>query len=105
MSKPKRRHLVPSEKTKALRRHLLEQEPVSKICDELGVSPSNFYNWQNQLFANGERAFVNRESRVSECKAERCIKELEEKVRLREEALAELMTEHLVLKKKSSGRA
>ena len=40
-----------------LRRHLLEQEPVSKLCDELGLQPARFYRWQKEFFENGAAAF------------------------------------------------
>ena len=33
--KKQRRHYTAEEKVAILRRHLLEQEPVSKLCDEL----------------------------------------------------------------------
>ena len=36
MKKP-RKHYTPEEKVAVLRRHLLENEPISKLCDELGL--------------------------------------------------------------------
>ena len=35
-----RKHYTPEEKVAILRRHLLENEPISKLCDELGVQPT-----------------------------------------------------------------
>ena len=35
--KKQRKHYTAEEKVAILRRHLLEQEPVSKLCDELGL--------------------------------------------------------------------
>ena len=102
--KKQRKTLPVSEKIKAIKRHLLDGEPVSAICDELGVSPSNFYGWQKLLFENGEKAF-QREHNAEVRKAEAKAAELEQKLRVREEALAELMTEHVALKKRSIGRA
>ena len=32
----RRKHYTPEEKVAILRRHLLEQEPISNLCDELG---------------------------------------------------------------------
>jgi transposase len=40
-----------------LRRHLLENEPISKLCDELGLQPTVFYRWQKEFFENGAAAF------------------------------------------------
>jgi transposase-like protein len=35
--KKQRKHYTPEEKVDILRRHLLAKEPISKICDELGL--------------------------------------------------------------------
>ena len=45
------------EKVAILRRHLLNQEPISKVCDELGLQPTVFYRWQKEFFDNGAAAF------------------------------------------------
>jgi len=37
--KKQRKHYTPEEKVAILRRHLLEQEPISKLCDEVGLQP------------------------------------------------------------------
>jgi hypothetical protein len=37
--KKTRKHYSGEEKVAVLRRRLLEQEPVSKLCDELGLQP------------------------------------------------------------------
>ena len=55
--KKQRKHYTAEEKVAILRRHLLEQEPVSKLCDELGQQPTVFYRWQKELFENGPPAF------------------------------------------------
>jgi transposase-like protein len=52
-----RKHYSGEEKVAILRRHLLEQEPVSKICDELGLQPKVFYRWQKEFFENGASTF------------------------------------------------
>jgi len=39
-----------------LRRHLLEQKPVSKLCGEFGLRPTVFYRWQKEFFENGRPA-------------------------------------------------
>ena len=41
--KKQRKHYAPEEKIAILRRHLLEKEPISKLCDELGLQPTVFY--------------------------------------------------------------
>ena len=46
--KKQRKHYSPGEKVAILRRHLLEHEPISKLCDELGLQPTVFYRWQKE---------------------------------------------------------
>ena len=98
--KKTRTHYTPKEKVAILRRHLLEQEPISKLCDELGLQPTVFYRWQKELFENGAAAFQSQERphRQVEEKQKR-IEFLEKKVQTKDEVLAELMAEHIALKK------
>ena|SRR5690349_9687538 len=51
--KKQRKHYPPEEKVGILRRHLLEKEPISKLCDELGLQPTVFYRWQKEFFEIG----------------------------------------------------
>ena len=55
--KKTRKHYTAEEKVAILRRHLLEQEPVSKLCDELGLQPTVLYRRQKEFFENGAAAF------------------------------------------------
>jgi transposase len=55
--KKQRKQYTPEEKIATLRRHLLEKEPISKLCDELGLQPTVFYRWQKEFFENGAAAF------------------------------------------------
>ena len=48
-----RNQYAPEEKVAILRRHLLEKEPISKLCDEVGLQPTVFYRWQKEFFENG----------------------------------------------------
>ena len=90
-------------KIRALRKHLVEKQPVSQICDELGVSPKVYYFWQSRLFENVDKAFEKEEKESQGRESEEKIKLLEQKLKTREEALAELMVEHVNLKKKLNG--
>ena len=60
----KRKNHTPQEKTVILREHLINQVPVSDLCDQHGVHPTMFYRWQKKLFENLPRIFEN--SRSSE---------------------------------------
>ena len=55
--KKQRKHYTPEEKVAILRRHLLDKEPISKLCDEAGLQPTVFYRWQKEFFENGAAAF------------------------------------------------
>ena len=98
MSKRTRRSYTPEEKVAILRLHLLEKKAVSDICEEHRINPNLFYRWQKEFFENGAAAFtVDRESKRD--KRDRRIAELERKVVYRDECVAELMMEHVKLKK------
>ena len=95
-----RKHFTPEEKIAILRRHLVDKVPVSELCEELGLRPTVFYRWQKELFENGAAAFQSqkRPQRQVEEKQKR-IEFLEKKMQTKDEVLAELMAEHIALKK------
>ena len=95
-----RKHYTSEEKVTILRRHLLDKIPVSDLCEELGLQPTVFYRWQKEFFENGASAFQSKErpARQVEEKQKR-IEFLEKKVQTKDEVLAELMAEHITLKK------
>src|SRR5664280_1859569 len=97
MRKP-RKHYAAEEKVGILRRHLLEQEPISKLCDELGLQPTVFYRWQKEFFENGAAAFQAKARSDHQAEQER-IQYLEKKMQRKDEVLAELLAEHIALKK------
>ncbi len=99
-----RKHFTPEEKVAILRRHLVDKVPISELCEELGLRPTVFYRWQKELFENGAVAFQSQERphRQVEEKQKR-IEFLEKKVQTKDEVLAELMAEHMALKKKVLG--
>ena len=49
--KKHRKHYTPEEKIAILWRDLLQEEPISKLCDELGLQLF-FYRWQKEFFEN-----------------------------------------------------
>ena len=101
MERRQRRHFSPREKVKILRLHLLEGRPVSAVCDEHGIHPTLFYQWQKALFENGEAAFEPRKRAASE-QGEK-ISQLEGKLREKDEVLAEIAAEMVRLKKALGG--
>jgi transposase-like protein len=95
-----RRSFTPEQKVSVLREHLLEQVPVSDVCDKHQIQPTLFYQWQKTFFEKGTAAFEGGRSpsRVVG-QAERKLLALENKLKDRTEALAELMEDHVRLKK------
>src|SRR5438874_11671167 len=96
--KKQRKHYAPEEKVAILRRHLLEKEPISKLCDELDLQPTVFYRWQKEFFENGAAAFQGKGGTDQEAE-----KDASSSWRRRSSAktrsLAELMGEYVALKK------
>ena len=97
-----RRHFTSEDKVKALRRHLVEKVPISNLCEELGIQPTQFYRWQQTLFENGPATFERVGRPKADADAQR-IAALEAKIQRKDEVLAELMEEHVGLKKKLGG--
>ena len=101
MSK-KRKQYPAKEKVAALRKHLLDKIPVSDVCEEYGIQPRLFYEWQQTFFTNGEQTFT-RQRRQGVTQHMREVVRLEEKLRKKDEVLAEMMEEYVALKKKIGG--
>src|SRR5438128_1206739 len=98
---PTRRQFSAAEKVAVLRKHLLENKPLSELCKEFDIQPTQFYQWQKVLFENATAAF-EKNGRGNKAKTDgkdRKIAHLEEKVVKKNEVIAELMEEHAALKK------
>jgi len=94
----KRRRFTAAEKVAILKRHLVEKQDVSGICEELKLHPNQFYEWQRQFFENGVKAFEKDEQRT-EARQRAEIVRLNEKLQRKDSVLSELMEEHIALKK------
>ena len=97
MRKPRKTY-TPVDKAAILRRHLIDHVPVSDLCDEHQLSPTLFYAWQKQFFENGPTAFESKKA-SPETKHVRTIAALRDKLQRKNEVVAELMEEHIQLKK------
>ena len=93
-----RKNYTPVEKVAILRRHLIDRVSISDLCDEYQLSPTLFYAWQKLFFENGAAAF-ERKSGSGEQSYLRTIAALREKLQRKNEVVAELMEEHIQLKK------
>jgi transposase len=93
-----RKNYTSREKVQILKQHLLEQVPVSDLCDRYGLHPTVFYRWQKEFFEKSAGVFDNHRDSAS-ARLERKVVELEEKLTRKNEVLSELMEEHVALKK------
>lgn len=96
--KKQRKNYTAEEKVAILREHLLEKVPISDLCEKHGMHPTMFYRWQKDFFENGARAFQQKNRPSHQAEQER-IDFLEKKIQRKDEVLAELMSEHIALKK------
>jgi transposase len=95
-----RRHFAGTEKVAIIKRHLLDKVPISDLCDELAIYPNQFYGWLKEFFENGHVAFDNgRKSKATEEAKDHKIEQLQAKLQRKDSVLAELMEEHVLLKK------
>lgn len=96
-----RRQFTPEQKVGILREHLLDQRPVSEVCDRHHIQVSQFYLWQKEFFENGHRAFAGRGRRQRQLEdvRQQKIESLEARLQRKDSVIAELMQEHVELKK------
>lgn len=95
-----RRKFSGEEKMAILRRHLVEKMPVSDVCDQAGINPTLFYRWQKELFQNGAAAFGRRgDNDGRDRKLEEKVAALEKKLAYKDGVIAEIMEDHVRLKK------
>jgi transposase-like protein len=97
MEKKTRRQYTPEEKVRLLRLHLLEGKPVSTICEEAGIHPTLFYQWQRTFFENGSAAFSS--PRTGASGTENKIAALQDKLKRKDEVIAEIMEDFIQVKK------
>ena len=102
-----RRRFEDTDKLAIVRRHLIDQVPVSDLCDELNLQPTQIYTWQKLLFDYGASAFAasrGKSKQKKDDKKERQIKSLLATIQQRNEVVAELLQEHVQLKKQLTDR-
>lgn len=111
MNKPRRKR-TPAEKAAIVRRHLVDQVPVSILAEELDVQPSLIHLWVKHVLDQAEVTFERsqqRKGRPKEDPKDRQISQLERqlaqkdaKLAQKNEVISELMEEN-VRSKKANG--
>ena len=100
--KRQRRALSGDEKMGILREHLVEGRPVSELCDKHNLQPTQVYQWLKRLFEEGGIVFdrPGRKSTRQQSAEQKELERLKAKLRDKNDVMAELMGEHIDLKKK-----
>lgn len=94
-----RRRFTPEEKASILRKHLVEKVPVSDLCDQHGLQPTVFYRWQKEVVEAMPSVFVHKNTGPKKHTVERKIAALEAKLAHKDAVIAEIMSDHIALKK------
>jgi len=97
-----RRKFSAEQKVAVLRQHLLEKVPVSQVCEQHDIQPTQFYQWQKMFFEGGALAFEPNDNanngKVK--KLEQKVSALESKLVGKDQVIAELVEHNIDLKKK-----
>lgn len=101
MSNAIRRHFTAEQKAAILKEHLLDKKPVSEVCERHGLAVSLFYLWQREFFENAHLALGKngRRDKHADDTQQKKIEHLEAKIVRKDGVIAELMEEHVQLKK------
>ncbi len=98
MAKKKRNQFSGEQKIAILKRHLVNGERISDICDEININPNMFYRWQKIFFENGAKAFESGVKTKVDTEARR-LQELQAKLGQKDSVISELVTELLKAEK------
>jgi transposase-like protein len=99
----KRKRYTPDEKAKILREVLEDGKPVSEIAEKYELHPNCIFKWRKQLLEEGKQTFRIKRTDISSKAKDRKIFALEDKIKHKDEVIAELAQELLELKKKYPG--
>lgn len=86
-------------KIQALKEHVMDKKPISDICEKLDIQPSVFYTWQRELFMRGSALFDKKPGPRAVDHTQERIAELEARLAKKDSVIAELLQEHVELKK------
>lgn len=99
MNKKNRRNFSAKQKVAIIRQHLIDKIPVSEVCQQHQIQPTQFYQWQKQLFENGTAAFEKGSQADRPTSDRRKLDQLQAKLAVKNEVIAELMEENVKAKK------
>ena len=88
----------PIQKVEILREHLENHVTISELCKKYQVTPTIIYRWKKQLFEGATELFRNNGKKDNQT-----IKELQVKLRQKDEVISEIVADNIQLKKKLTG--
>jgi transposase-like protein len=95
---------VAEEKVNILRELQENGKTISQVAEEFGIHPNNIFKWRKQHLEMGVRGFKTTRKDISAKAKDGKITALEDKIKHKDEIIAELAGELLELKKKYSGQ-
>ena len=98
----KRKHLSPQQKVIILRELLENQVPISQLAEKYQVHTNDIYNWKKKLFEQAEDVFSSKQKPNFSVQNEKQQK-LELKLKQKDEIIAELVQENIMIKKNIDG--
>lgn len=98
MEKRTRRRFTAEEKSRSLIRHLQDGVAVSQLCDELQIHLNQYFEWQRLGLAGLPQVF-DHDGRKAGGRLAHEVDELKEQLRRKDSVIAELLSEHMTLKK------
>lgn len=99
-----RRQFSPQQKAAILREHLIDQIPVSDLCEKHGIGVPMFYRWQKQMFDVLPSLFQASTTAKSTRDVESEVRRLKERLAAKDSVIAEIMSDLIEAKKKSGER-
>lgn len=99
-----RKHYSAEQKVIILRELLENNVPISQVAEKYGVHPNDIYNWKKKLFESASSVFSSKNfDNKNTGEKDKKIKNLEDKLKKRDEAISFLIRENIEIKKSIDG--
>lgn len=99
-----RRTFSSQEKLKMVMEIIQDGKAVSEVAKENDVHPNMLLNWKKEFLENAACAFDRHRPDITEKAQQRKIDDLEAKLHKKDEIIAEIAEENMMLKKNFGGR-
>ncbi len=95
------RRFTAQQRVSIVKQHLVEKKALSELCKEHKIDVSTFHRWQKEMFEAAAAALDanSNAAKAAQADKDKKIERLQDRLRRKDEVLAELMEEHVQLKK------